>query len=108
MRTIGIAFSVFGIPALGLASLVICLWHPKVNLEAAAKGPETVYLMQPSARLDRSMTVFLKQEAKNVTYSRTHDGPKMQAQTVANYNIVACECTPAVFEATHLPPVMGF
>ena len=77
-------------------------------METSAKGPEAVYLLQPSVRLDRSMTVFLKQEAKNVAYSRTHDGPEMQAKIIANYNIVARECTPEVFKATHLPPVMAF
>ena len=54
------------------------------------------------------MTVFLRQEAKNVAYSRTHDGPAMQAKAVANYNLIAQECTPAVFAATHLPPALVF
>ena len=96
-------FSVYGFPLLSLAGLLICLWHPQVALSAAAKGQDVVYLVQPSSRMDRSMTVFLKQEAKNVAYSRVHDGPAMQAQTVANYNLIAQECTPAVFRATHLP-----
>lgn len=108
MKTTGMVFSVLGVPLLGLAGLIVCLWHPKTGLEAAVKGPEEVYLLQPSARLDRSMTIFLKQEAKNVAYSRVHDGLKMQAQTVTNYNIVARECTPAVFESTHLPLAMRF
>ena len=67
-----------------------------------------MYLVQPSPRLDKSMTVFLKQEAKNVAYSRTHDGPARQEKTIANYNLIAQECTPAVFEQTHLPPAMAF
>ena len=108
MKITGVSFSIFGVPVLGLAGLVVCLWHPQVSLDAAAKGPETVYLLQPNVKLDRSMMVFLKQEAKNVAYSRIHDGPAMQAQMAANYNIVARECTPAVFKATHLPPVMAF
>ena len=67
-----------------------------------------VYLVQPSPCLDKSMTVFLKQEAKNVAYSREHDGPARQAKTIANYNLIAEECTPEVFERTHLPPAMAF
>jgi len=104
MKTTGVTFSVFGIPALGLAGLVVCLWHPNTTLKAEAKGAEAIFLVSPSVKLDRSMTIFLRQEAKNVAYSRAHDGLKMQAQTVTNYNIVAHECTPAVFEVTHLPP----
>ncbi len=106
-------FSVYGVPLLGLAGLLVCLWHPQVNLgqmnlEAAGKGSDMVYLVQPNPRLDKSMTVFLKQEAKNVAYSRKHDGRVMQAKTIANYNIIAQECTSAVFEKTHLPPAMAF
>ena len=101
-------FSVYGVPVLGLAGLLVCLWHPQVNLATVSSGPDTVYLVQPSPRLDKSMTVFLKQEAKNVTYSRKYDGLERQAKTIANYNIVAQECTPAVFEQTHLPPAMAF
>lgn len=106
-------FSVYGVPLLGLTGLLICLWHPQatlgqMNLEAAGKGPDTVYLVSPSPRLDKSMTVFLKQEAKNVAYSRRHDSPAVQAKTIANYNIIAQECTHSVFEQTHLPPAMAF
>ena len=108
MKITGVSFSIVGVPALGLAGLVVCLWHPQMNLDAAAKGPETVYLLQPSVKLDRSMTVFLKQEAKNVAYSRAHDGPVMQAKAIADYNIIAQECTPGVFETTHLPPAIVF
>ena len=101
-------FSVYGFPLLGLAALLICLRHPYVTFGAAAPGPDIIYLVQPSSRMDRSMTVFLKQEARNVAYSRAHDGPAMQAQTIANYNLIAQECTPVVFQKTHLPPVMTF
>ena len=106
-------FSVYGAPLLGLAGLLVCLWHPQVNLgqmnlDAASRGSDTLYLVSPSPRLDKSMTVFLKQEAKNVAYSRRYDSPDVQAKIVADYNIVAQECTPAVFEKTHLPPAMTF
>lgn len=105
MQAKTLPFSVYGVPLLGLAGLLVCLWHPQEL--SVARGPETayaeVYLVQPSPRLDKSMTVFLKQEAKNVAYSRRHDGTAMQAKTIVNYNIIAQECTPAVFRATHLP-----
>jgi len=103
-----IPFSVYGVPILGLAGLLVCLWHPKTNSEMLTKGPETAYLMPPSPRLDKSMTVFLRQEARNVAYSRRHDTPAVQAKMIAGYNIIAQECTPAVFSATHLPPAMRF
>lgn len=101
-------FSVYGVPMLGLAGLLVCLWHPQVSVQAAVTRPDTVYLVQPSPYLDKSMTVFLRQEAKNVTYSRRHDGPEVQAKIVADYNLIAQECTPAVFEKTHLPPAIAF
>jgi hypothetical protein len=103
MKTNGVPFSVYGVPLLGLIGLLVCLWHPQVNLRAAATGPETVYLVNPSPKLDKSMTVFLRQEAKNVAYSRRHDAPAMQAKAIANYNLIAQECTPAVFLTTRLP-----
>ncbi len=106
-------FSVYGVPLLGLIGLLICLWHPQmslgqVDLGAAGRRADMVYLVQPSPRTDRSMTVFLKQEAKNVAWSREHDGREMQAKTIANYNLIAQECTPTVFAETHLPPAIAF
>jgi hypothetical protein len=103
MKTNGVPFSVYGVPMLGLMGLLVCLWHPQVNLRTAAAGPDMVYLVNPSPKLDKSMTVFLRQEAKNVSYSRRHDAPAMQVRAIANYNLIAEECTPAVFQATHLP-----
>lgn len=109
MRANVVPFSVYSVPLMGLVGLVVCLWHPQVDLQAAAgQGAETVYMVNPSPKLDRSMTVFLRQEAKNVAYSRRHDPPAVQAKMVANYNLIAQECTPAVFQATHLPPVIAF
>ena len=109
MRTNSVPFSVYGVPLMGLAGLLVCLWHPQVNQHTAAgPGPETVYLVNPSPKLDRSMTVFLRQEAKNVAYSRRHDPPATRARVIADYNLIAQECTPAVFQATHLPPAIAF
>ncbi len=103
MRVNVVPFTVYGVPLMGLIGLLVCLWQPQKMLPAAAAGPDTVYLVKPSPTLDRSMTIFLRQEAKNVAYSRRHDGPARQAKTIANYNLIAQECTPAVFKATHLP-----
>ncbi len=113
MRTSIAPFFVYGVPALGLAGLLACLWHPQAvfnpaAMSAPADGPDAVYLLPPSAKFDRSMTMFLRQEARNVAYSRRHDGPAKQTKVIAGYNIVAQECTPAVFQATHLPPFMVF
>lgn len=108
MQAKTVLFSIYGVPLFGVASLLVCLWHPQVSLGSASTRPDTVYLVQPSPRLDKSMTVFLKQEAKNVVYSRRHDSPAVQAKIVADYNLIAQECTPAVFEETHLPPAMAF
>ena len=104
MRTNTVPFSVYGVPLLGLAGLLACLWHPQLHLRAGASGPQAMFLVNPSPRLDKSMTVFLRQEAKNVAYSRTHRSPDDQAKAIADYNLIAQECTPAVFQATHLPP----
>ena len=99
-------FSAFGVPLLGLAGLTICLWHPQMSLRVQAPDQNAVYLVTPSPKLDPSMTVFLRQEARNVAYSRLHDDFAVQTAKVSNYNLIARECTPAVFEATHLPPLL--
>lgn len=104
MQTNVVPFSVYGVPVIGVLGLLVCLWYPQMKLPAAAAaGPETVYLVKPSPKLDRSMVVFLRQEARNVAYSRRHDPPAVQAKAMANYNLIAQECTPAAFKATHLP-----
>ena len=117
--------STFGVPVLGLGVLLLGLWHTG----PAAVGPQsddasTIYLLEPSPRMDRCMTVCLRQEAKNVARCRgrlraaeTEGGrfPTAEArwrregltQAVDDYNLVARECTPAVFQATGLPPVQA-
>ncbi len=107
MRTNGVPFSVYGVPMMGLIGLLAGLWHPQITLRAAAPQ-DVVYLVSPSPKLNKIMTVFLRQEAKNVAYSRTHDAPMRQAQTIANYNLIAQECTPEVFKAAHLPSALAF
>ena len=108
MRTNVMPFSVYGVPLIGLLGLVICLWHPQMTLRAEATNAQTIFLVNPSPKLDNSMTVFLCREAKNVAYSRSHCSPDDQAKTIADYNLIAQECTPAVFKATHLPPAFSF
>ena len=105
MRENVVPFTVYSVPLAGLFGLLVCLWHPQMNLPAASSD---VYLVNPSPKLDRSMVVFLRQEAKLVAYSRRHDPLSMQAKTVADYNLIAKECTPAVFKATHLPSALSF
>ncbi len=108
MKAKFMSLSVGGVPLAGLAGLLICLWHPQAGLQAQAPSQDMLYLVSPSPKLDRSMTLFLRQEAKNVAYSRLHDDFAGQAVKVANYNLIARECTPAVFAATHLPSALAF
>ncbi|MGI4790316.1 MAG: hypothetical protein ACRYFS_15875 [Janthinobacterium lividum] len=107
MRIRGIPFSVYGVPLIGLAGLLLCLWHPQYKMQAAASGSQMMFLADPSTHLDKIRTIFLRQEAKNVAYSRKHDSPSVQAKIAGNYNLVAQECTPAVFQSTHLPSLIS-
>ena len=114
--------SVFGVPVLGLGMLLLSLWHSGPTVRPQADEASLVYLLQPDVRMDRSMTVCLRQEAKNVVRCRCRLRAAEKAdrrfssadarwrreglaQAVGDYNLVARECTPAVFQATHLPPV---
>ncbi len=96
------SLSAFGVPFVGLLGLTVCLWHPQAKLPVQA-APEAEYLISPSPRFSQAMTIFLKQEARNIEYSRKHDSPAQQAKIVAGYNLIARESTPDVFAATHLP-----
>ena len=121
--TLPALISAFGVPALGLGVLLLGLSHSGPST-AGPRGDDVsrVYLLEPSARMDKSMTVCLRQEAKNVVRCRgrlraaevagRHFSAAQArwrreglAQAVDNYNLVARECTPAVFQATHLPPI---
>ena len=122
MRTTSSALiSAFGVPVLGLGVLLLGLWHSGPAAGPKSDEASAVYLLEPSARMDRSMTVCLRQEAKNVVRCRARlhaaeaAGRQLSvaqarwrreglAQAVDNYNLVARECTPAVFQTTHLPP----
>jgi len=105
MKSSWISFvSTLGLPVLGLLGLVFCLWHASPAAgPSAATGQELMFLQEPSSRLDRSMAICLKQQALQVTRSRARMQPEGIAEAVADYNLVAQECTPAVFAVTHLP-----
>ena len=96
--------SAFGIPVLGICALFFSLWQTGSKVTApAAASQEMVFLQDPSPRMDRSMTVCLNLQAIQVARSRAKMHPAGIAQAIADYNLVARECTPAVFAATHLP-----
>lgn len=97
--------SASGIPLLGLGALILCLSHPQLSAVQANNWEETmVFLQDPNPRLDKSLSVCLRQQAKEVIRCRRLARPGSVARAIADYNLVASECTPAVFQATGLPP----
>ena len=95
--------SVSGVPLLGLGALVFCLWHPQASFRPGTMTGTVLTLQDPDPRLDKSMTVCLVAEARQVARCRETQ-PAGLPEAVAGYNLVARECTPAVFPATGLPP----
>ena len=115
--------SAFGVPVLGLAALLVSLWHPNPVVRPAANDQSLIVLLTPDPKMDRVLTICLRQEAKEVTRCRARlQTAKAQgnaaltsevqlrrnglAQAVSDYNLVAQECTPAVFQTTHLPSAL--
>jgi len=98
--------SVSGVPLLGLGTLILCLWHPQISMRPDTGDGDIVMLQDPDPRLDKGLTVCLRQQAKEVARCRRRAGPAPLVQAVADYNLVARECTPAVFQTTGLPPVL--
>ncbi len=96
-------FSVLGVPMLGLGTLILCLWNPQVLVRPDTDEKTMMVLQDPSPRLDKCLSVCLRQQAKEVARCRLAQ-PAGLAQAVADYNLVARECTPAVFQTTGLPP----
>ena len=96
--------SVSAVPLLGLGALVLCLWHPQVSAHVETDAGEIIMLQKPDPRLDKCLSVFLRQQAKEVVRCRHLARPAGLAHAVAGYNLVASECTPAVFQTTGLPP----
>lgn len=117
-------FSTFGVPALGLGALLLGLWHSgPAAVRPISDAASTVYLLKPDVRMDKSMTVCLRQQAKEVARcrARLHSaetaGRRLSSaeagwrregltQAVEDYNLVARECTPDVFARTGMPPAM--
>ena len=98
-------FSALGVPLLGLgAMLSVGLRHPALPPVAAGSDSNMTYLIAPNPRMNRSFSIFLKQEAREVALCRRQGRrPEAVAQAVAGYNLIAQECTPAVFQGTGLP-----
>lgn len=95
--------SVSGVPLLGLGVLLLCLWHPRVSALPGDRVGDIVMLQDPDPRLDRGLTVCLRQQAKEVARCRRSARPADIAEAVAGYNLIARECTPAVFQNTGMP-----
>jgi hypothetical protein len=97
-------FSVLGIPLMALGALILCLWHPPLAVRPDTGAEAIIILQHPDPRLDKCLSVCLRQQAKEVARCRRLARPAGLAQAVAGYNLVARECTPAVFQTTGLPP----
>lgn len=100
-------FSAAGVPLLGLGALVVCLWHPQISARSDTGAEAIILLQDPDPRLDKGLSVCLRQQAKEVARCRRLARPASLAEAVADYNLVAHECTPAVFQTTGLPPALG-
>jgi len=94
--------SAFGVPLLGLGMLLISLWHPNLGVKPAMQDQSLMYLQQPNSRFDGTMAVYLNEQAKSVAFCRAERRTRV-AHAVGEYNLIARECTPAVFQMTHLP-----
>ena len=95
--------SVFGIPLLGVGTLLMSLGHPMVSGKSEVNDPSMLLLVDPNPKLDKSLTICLRQQAKEVVLFQKQARPDRLSRAVDDYNLVARECTPAVFQATHLP-----
>ncbi len=100
-------FSALGVPLLGLGALLLCLGHPQVSGRLDGGEGTMICFLDPDSRLDKSLSICLRQQAKEVVRCRRLAQPGGLAEAVTDYNIVARECTPAVFQATGLPPSLG-
>lgn len=98
------AMSAFGIPVLGLSGLLLSLWHTSAAQVPAYAGQDLIMLQEPDSRFDKTLAICLNQQAKEVAVCRAKMSAAATAHAVAEYNLVAHECTPAVFVTTHLPP----
>ena len=99
------------------------LWHAGPVASPQAAETTEVYLLDPSVRMDKSMTVYLRQQARQVALCRQRLYAARTAerhlstsevlwrrkgltQAVSDYNLIARECTPAVFQKTGMPSAL--
>lgn len=109
MKTTSV-ISALGIPALGLGALLFSPFllgshGPNAGPLTAESRADTVYLLTPNTRTNGVMATILRQEHRRVARCRAcvPACPDGVAEAVAGYNLVARECTPAVFAMTGLP-----
>ena len=62
--------SAFGIPLLGLGAILVSMWHPNPAFKPALDDRSLTFLLDPDPRLDKALTVCLRQEAKEVVRCR--------------------------------------
>lgn len=104
MRASGISLlSALAVPALGVGALLFSLW-PQSPLYPDADAAPLIMLQTPSPTLDRGMSVCLRQQALWVAHCRHLQNPAAVSRSVADYNLIARQCTPVVFQKTGLPP----
>ena len=111
MKTTSV-ISALGLPVLGLGALVfgplLLNSHGAMALPQESRA-DTVYLLAPNTRTNGVMTTLLRSEYRRVARCRARvpARPEGMAEAMAGYNLVARECTPAVFAATGLPEQMA-
>ncbi len=107
--------SALGLPVLGLGALLfgplllgplLLGPHGAQPLESQA---DTAYLLTPDTRTNGVMATLLRSEHRRVGRVRAcvPARPDGVAEAVKGYNLVARECTPAVFARTGLPEQMA-
>ena len=110
---ISTVISALGLPVLGLGALLVsplllCPHGPNTGPLTAQSQADTAYLLTPDTRTNGVMATLLRSEHRRVVRVRAcvPARPGGVAEAVSGYNLVARECTPAVFKMTGLPPVM--
>lgn len=95
--------SALGFPVLGLGALLLGPHGP--SAQPLGSRADTAYLLTPDTRTNGVMETLLRSEYRRVARvrARVPARPEGVAEAVAGYNLVARECTPAVFAATGLP-----
>ncbi len=95
--------SVLGVPLVGLGTLLLSLGHPASVVKPEASDASMMVLIEPDSKLDKSRIILLRQQAKQVRRFQNQLEPQRLTQAISDYNLLAHECTPAVFQVTHLP-----